>query len=145
MLIDVYTMGTGTNAKPAGYTIAGKTGSTQGNGVDPMAADTDHWYVGYTPDVVVATWVGYDSSKDSIEDAGNRGGASLLRPRWKVSYHILRKQNSKSRQLQRWQLRIVLSIIAMRAGGIRSRMRDKRVQVIGNKLQIRGFKKEKMH
>ena len=36
MLIDVYTMGTGTNAKPAGYTIAGKTGSTQGNGVDPM-------------------------------------------------------------------------------------------------------------
>ena len=32
MLIDVYTMGTGTNAKPAGYTIAGKTGSTQGNG-----------------------------------------------------------------------------------------------------------------
>ncbi|MEY8737620.1 PBP1A family penicillin-binding protein [Lactobacillus sp. AN1001] len=79
MLIDVYTMGTGTNAKPAGYTIAGKTGSTQGNGVDPMAADTDHWYVGYTPDVVVATWVGYDSSKDSIEDAGNRGGASLFK------------------------------------------------------------------
>lgn len=79
MMIDVYTIGTGTNAKPAGYTIAGKTGSTQGNGVDPMAADTDHWYVGYTPDVVVATWVGYDSSKDSIEDAGASGGASLFK------------------------------------------------------------------
>lgn len=79
MMIDVYKNGTGTSAKPYGYTIAGKTGSTQGNGVDPTAADTDRWYIGYTPDVVLATWVGFDSNKNSIEDAGTRGGAALFK------------------------------------------------------------------
>lgn len=79
MMIDVYKNGTGTSAKPYGYTIAGKTGSTQGNGVDPTAADTDRWYIGYTPDVVLATWVGFDSNKNSIENAGTRGGAALFK------------------------------------------------------------------
>ena len=79
MMIDVYKNGTGTSAKPYGYTIAGKTGSTQGHGVDPTAADTDRWYIGYTPDVVLATWVGFDSNKNSIEDAGTRGGAALFK------------------------------------------------------------------
>lgn len=79
MLIDVYKNGTGVSAKPYGYTIAGKTGSTQGNGVDPTAADTDRWYIGYTPDVVLATWVGFDSNKNSIENAGTRGGAALFK------------------------------------------------------------------
>ena len=79
MIIDVYKNGTGVSAKPYGYTIAGKTGSTQGNGVDPTAADTDRWYIGYTPDVVLATWVGFDSNKNSIENAGTRGGAALFK------------------------------------------------------------------
>lgn len=79
MMIDVYKNGTGVSAKPYGYTIAGKTGSTQGNGVDPTAADTDRWYIGYTPDVVLATWVGFDSNKNSIENAGTRGGATLFK------------------------------------------------------------------
>ena len=78
-MIDVYKNGTGVSAKPYGYTIAGKTGSTQGNGVDPTAADTDRWYIGYTPDVVLATWVGFDSNKNSIENAGTRGGAALFK------------------------------------------------------------------
>ena len=52
---------------------------TQGNGVDPTAADTDRWYIGYTPDVVLATWVGFDSNKNSIENAGTRGGAALFK------------------------------------------------------------------
>ena len=79
MMIDVYKNGTGASAKPYGYTIAGKTGSTQGNGVDPTAADTDRWYIGYTPDIVLATWVGFDSNKNSIENAGIRGGAALFK------------------------------------------------------------------
>ena len=79
MMSDVYKNGTGASAKPYGYTIAGKTGSTQGNGVDPTAADTDRWYIGYTPDVVLATWVGFDSNKNSIENAGTRGGAALFK------------------------------------------------------------------
>lgn len=79
MMIDVYKNGTGASAKPYGYTIAGKTGSTQGNGVNPTAADTDRWYIGYTPDVVVATWVGFDSNRNSIENAGTRGGSALFK------------------------------------------------------------------
>ena len=79
MMIDVYRDGTGVYAKPDGYTIAGKTGSTQGNGVNPMAADTDHWYIGYTKDIVLATWVGFDSNKNTIENAGVRGGSLLFK------------------------------------------------------------------
>lgn len=60
MMMDVFRDGTGATAKPAGYTIAGKTGSTQvpsswGN----PDGTKDQWVVGYTPDIVVATWVGF--------------------------------------------------------------------------------------
>ena len=41
-----------------------KTGST----------DTDSWVVGYTPEVVFASWAGYDDSSDITTDvvAGNK-------------------------------------------------------------------------
>lgn len=77
MMIDVYSQGTGQSAKPAGYTIAGKTGTTEGvNGND---GDTDHWYIGYTKDVVLATWTGFDSNNHSLEDEGTRGGSALFK------------------------------------------------------------------
>ncbi|MHC3377287.1 PBP1A family penicillin-binding protein [Ligilactobacillus equi] len=77
MMIDVYSQGTGQSAKPAGYTIAGKTGTTEGvNGND---GDTDHWYIGYTKDVVLATWTGFDSNNYSLEDEGTRGGSALFK------------------------------------------------------------------
>ena len=78
MMMDVYKNGTGVSAKPYGYTIAGKTGTTESmNGM--QGSDTDHWYVGYTPDLVVATWVGFDSTKYSMENEGIRGGAALFK------------------------------------------------------------------
>ncbi|UNL42498.1 PBP1A family penicillin-binding protein [Ligilactobacillus agilis] len=78
MMIDVYKMGTGTSAKPYGFTIAGKTGSTESaQRID--GEDNDHWYIGYTPDVVVATWVGFDSSKYSLQNQGLRAGAGLFK------------------------------------------------------------------
>lgn len=78
MMLDVYKIGTGTSAKPYGYTIAGKTGTTESvNG--NQGSDTDHWYVGYTPDLVVATWVGFDSTKYSMENEGVREGAALFK------------------------------------------------------------------
>lgn len=61
MLIGVYKHGTGKTARPSGYTLAGKTGTTD-TGKDDNN-DRDQWIIGYTPDVVVATWEGYDNSK----------------------------------------------------------------------------------
>jgi len=51
ILEDVVRSGTGRRASISGRSIAGKTGTT-----DNYA---DAWFVGYTPDLVVAVWVGY--------------------------------------------------------------------------------------
>ncbi|WP_270262729.1 PBP1A family penicillin-binding protein [Lactobacillus panisapium] len=59
MLLGVFAGGTGTSAQPAGYRVAGKTGSTEVPNSYGFGTK-DQWIVGYTPDVVVATWVGYD-------------------------------------------------------------------------------------
>lgn len=63
MLIGVYEHGTAKSARPSGYTLAGKTGTTD-TGKDDNN-DRDQWIIGYTPDVVVATWEGYDNSKNN--------------------------------------------------------------------------------
>jgi len=51
--------GTAKSAKLLGifFPASGKTGTTDGN--------RDSWFVGYTPDVVCAVWVGYDSGADT--------------------------------------------------------------------------------
>ena len=51
--------GTAKSAKTLGiyFPASGKTGTTDGN--------RDSWFVGYTPDVVCAVWVGYDSGADT--------------------------------------------------------------------------------
>jgi hypothetical protein len=51
ILEDVVRSGTGTRAAVPGVEVAGKTGTTDNYG--------DAWFVGYTPDLVVAVWVGY--------------------------------------------------------------------------------------
>jgi len=51
ILEDVVQSGTGRRASVPGVSVAGKTGTT-----DNYA---DAWFVGYTPDLVVAVWVGY--------------------------------------------------------------------------------------
>ena len=51
ILQDVVRSGTGRRAAIAGREVAGKTGTTDDYG--------DAWFVGYTPDLVVAVWVGY--------------------------------------------------------------------------------------
>ncbi|MCG4280808.1 PBP1A family penicillin-binding protein [Lacticaseibacillus saniviri] len=61
MMIGTFKDGTGQTAAPSGYTVAGKTGSTEvpsnwGYGTK------DQWVVGYTPDMVVATWIGFPST-----------------------------------------------------------------------------------
>ena len=51
ILQDVVRVGTGKRAAIPGRPIAGKTGTTDNYG--------DAWFVGYTPELVVAVWVGY--------------------------------------------------------------------------------------
>ena len=51
LLEGVVTSGTGTAAAIPGRTVAGKTGTTENYG--------DAWFVGYTPQLVTAVWVGY--------------------------------------------------------------------------------------
>jgi penicillin-binding protein 1A len=51
MLQGVVTYGTGTKAQLPGRAVAGKTGTTENYG--------DAWFVGYTPQLVTAVWVGY--------------------------------------------------------------------------------------
>ncbi|WP_413627202.1 PBP1A family penicillin-binding protein [Fructilactobacillus vespulae] len=62
MMMGVFNNGTGASAKPSGYTIAGKTGSTEADNSQDADATRDKWIIGYTPDVVVATWEGFDST-----------------------------------------------------------------------------------
>jgi penicillin-binding protein 1A len=51
LLEGVVTGGTGTAAQIPGRAVAGKTGTTENYG--------DAWFVGYTPQLVTAVWVGY--------------------------------------------------------------------------------------
>jgi penicillin-binding protein 1A len=51
MLQGVVQYGTGTAAQLPGWQVAGKTGTTENFG--------DAWFVGFTPDMVTAVWVGY--------------------------------------------------------------------------------------
>ncbi|MCM3690685.1 transglycosylase domain-containing protein [Neobacillus niacini] len=64
MLSGVVKEGTGKKAFMEGLDIAGKTGSTQ----LPFANEggtKDHWFVGYTPDIVGAVWLGYDQTDEN--------------------------------------------------------------------------------
>jgi penicillin-binding protein 1A len=67
MLRDAVDRGTGTGVRSAGFhgPAAGKTGTTND------AADA--WFVGYTPDVVAAVWIGYDQPS-SLGSGASGGG-----------------------------------------------------------------------
>ncbi|MHC0037041.1 transglycosylase domain-containing protein [Pseudoneobacillus sp. C159] len=61
MLLNVVESGTGKAAQIKGLPIAGKTGTTQLPYNDINGAK-DQWFVGYTPTIVGAIWLGYDKT-----------------------------------------------------------------------------------
>lgn len=62
MLVDTVEIGTAT---PGDYpkALAGKTGSTQHPYVEGETKDA--WFVGYTPEYIMASWMGYDKSDEN--------------------------------------------------------------------------------
>lgn len=68
MMLDTFGgQGTGYGAGPNAGMIAGKTGSTE---IDENNMDArDKWMIGYTPDFVIATWVGMDEVGDTAYDS----------------------------------------------------------------------------
>ncbi|MGY3777251.1 PBP1A family penicillin-binding protein [Isobaculum melis] len=61
ILIGSFNDGIANSAKPSQFTVAGKTGSTELT-FDSQYGTKDQWVVGYTPDVVTATWLGFDQT-----------------------------------------------------------------------------------
>ncbi|MEH7522275.1 PBP1A family penicillin-binding protein, partial [Bacillus sp. JJ1503] len=61
MLLNVVESGTGKGTKINGVQLAGKTGSTQLPYKD-INGTKDQWFVGYTPNLVGAVWLGYDQT-----------------------------------------------------------------------------------
>ncbi len=77
MLLTVYgPQGLGASFSPDGYTIAGKTGTTEA--LNNENGSRDQWMIGYTPDIVVATWMGYDQSGNYSLAASSRNGVGPL-------------------------------------------------------------------
>ena len=78
MMLGVFTSGTGRTAQPNGFRVAGKTGSTEVPNSYGFGTK-DQWIVGYTPDVVVSTWVGFDrTNKDHFMHGISETGITRL-------------------------------------------------------------------
>jgi penicillin-binding protein 1A len=91
MLQDAVDHGTGTAVRRVGFRgpAAGKTGTTNDG--------TDVWFVGYTPNIVGAIWVGFDQPKEIVEDAS---GGRIAAPVWG---RIMRKVYSGRRMPAEWE------------------------------------------
>ena len=80
MLLGVVEHGSGKSAQIAGREIAGKTGSTQVP-IEGVTGVKDQWFVGYTPQLVGAVWVGYDKTdeKHYLKTTSSAGAAIVFR------------------------------------------------------------------
>lgn len=73
MMLGTFSNGTGISAQPYGYSMAGKTG-TQEASFD-ATKNSDQWIVGYTPNIVIATWMGFDKTDENhyLEGSSSSG------------------------------------------------------------------------
>ena len=69
--------GTGKKAQVPGRPTAGKTGTTQLPGGEREGAK-DHWFVGYTPNLVGAVWIGYDQTDSEHYLTGSSGSTAAV-------------------------------------------------------------------
>jgi membrane peptidoglycan carboxypeptidase len=91
ILEDVVQSGTGRRAAIPGRSVAGKTGTT-----DNYA---DAWFVGYTPELVVAVWVGYpDRLRPMLTEYGGEPvtGGTLPALIWKQFMQSVKPQDPEA-------------------------------------------------
>ncbi|WP_181444634.1 transglycosylase domain-containing protein [Bacillus sp. 03113] len=92
MLKGVVNEGTGVKAHLDDFDVAGKTGTTElpfGN----ADGAKDHWFVGYTPELVGAIWLGYDKTNESHYLQSSSSGTTTL-----IFKEILSKSTSELSQ-----------------------------------------------
>ena len=74
MMLGTYSNGSAVNANYTGYTMAGKTGTVQAEFNKDLTSD--QWVIGYTPDVVMTTWIGFDKTDESHYLTGASSGTA---------------------------------------------------------------------
>ncbi|MSO66669.1 MAG: penicillin-binding protein 1A [Pseudolabrys sp.] len=78
MMEGVVQRGTGTAVREVGKPVAGKTGTTN--------EEKDAWFIGYTPDVVVGVYIGYDKPRHLARGAtGGHLAAPIVKEFLKVA------------------------------------------------------------
>ncbi|HKI50920.1 MAG TPA: PBP1A family penicillin-binding protein [Geothermobacteraceae bacterium] len=86
LMESVVQKGTGWRAKAVGRPVAGKTGTTNDL--------KDAWFIGYTPDLVAVSWVGYDQERPLGEmETGSKAAA----PAW-VEFMQAATRNTPARE-----------------------------------------------
>ncbi|UOE56600.1 penicillin-binding protein 1A [Bacillus sp. CMF12] len=94
MLLGVVQHGTGKAAQIPGREVAGKTGSTQMT-IEGIDGVKDQWFVGYTPQLVGAVWVGHDKTdaKNYLTTSSSEGTAPIFR---EIMGEALKNQEAES-------------------------------------------------
>lgn len=84
MMLGTFSNGTAINANVYGYTLAGKTGTTE-TSFNPDVAG-DQWVIGYTPDVVISQWVGFNQTDENHYLTDSSAGTASTIFSTQVSY-----------------------------------------------------------
>ena len=94
MLLGVVQHGTGKAAQSPGREVAGKTGSTQMT-IEGIDGVKDQWFVGYTPQLVGAVWVGHDKTdaNNYLTTSSSEGTAPIFRA---IMSEALKNQEAES-------------------------------------------------
>lgn len=105
LLKGVVEKGTGEKAKVKNIDTAGKTGTTQL--VDgPSSGAKDSWFVGYTPDLVGAIWIGYDKTdSEHYVPGGSQITTTMFRDIMKKLMKTLVKKHFNYHLYQRLTIR----------------------------------------
>jgi penicillin-binding protein 2A len=69
MMLGTFSHGTGITAAPRNYHLAGKTGTTETS--FDVNKTNDQWVIGYNPDVVITTWLGFAQTDQNHFLSGN--------------------------------------------------------------------------
>ncbi|XTP52773.1 PBP1A family penicillin-binding protein [Niallia sp. Krafla_26] len=101
MLLGVVEEGTGKGTKIPGVQIAGKTGSTQLPYQD-LNGTKDQWFVGYTPNLVGAVWLGYDKTdrEHYLQSGSSKTVVPLFKTIMEQSLPYIEKEEFEVKSIQ---------------------------------------------